>query len=95
VHLRARAFAKRLLADSNVTSTAPETAAAHAADDLKITRAFALAYARPPASEELDAAKSFLHDQNSIYKERPDATLRVWTDLCQMILASNAFLYVD
>ena len=28
-------------------------------------------------------------------QERQDGDLRSWMDLCQMILASNAFLYIE
>ena len=44
---------------------------------------------------ERAAAKEFLHEQRSIYTDRPDSAVNVWTELCQMLLASNAFLYVD
>ena len=57
--------------------------------------AFELAYSRLPAKEELAAAKDFVEGQTVIYHGQPDAAVRVWTDLCQMLLASNAFLYVD
>jgi hypothetical protein len=57
--------------------------------------AFELAYSRPPTKAEFSAAKDFVNEQNTIYKGQPDVAVRVWTDLCQMLLASNAFLYVD
>jgi len=56
---------------------------------------FELAYARPPTADELSAAEDFVREQNAIYQDQPDAAVRIWTDLCQMMLASNAFLYVD
>ena len=92
VHLRARAFARRLLADANSAATA---STASGTDELRVERAFDLAYARPPTGVERAAAKEFLHEQRSIYTDRPDSAVNVWTDLCQMLLASNAFLYVD
>jgi hypothetical protein len=57
--------------------------------------AFELAYDRPPTAAELSAAKNFLHEQETAYAGKSDATEQIWTDLCQMLLASNAFLYVD
>ena len=30
-----------------------------------------------------------------VYAKEKDAEARAWADLCQMILASNAFLYVE
>jgi hypothetical protein len=30
-----------------------------------------------------------------VYAREPDARQRTWTDLCQMLLASNTFLYVE
>jgi len=57
--------------------------------------AFELAYSRPPTAVEFSAAQAFLREQRAVYAEKPDATEKVWADLCQMLLASNAFLYVD
>ena len=57
--------------------------------------AFELAYNRPPNHDELSAAEAFLREQGTAYAGKPDATERSWIDLCQMLLASNAFLYVD
>ena len=40
-------------------------------------------------------ARRFLDDQPPRYAGRADAVERSWADLCQMILASNAFLYIE
>ena len=37
----------------------------------------------------------FIKQQRIIYEGKSDVALRSWTDFCQMLLASNAFLYVD
>jgi len=63
--------------------------------DAALQLAFELAYSRPPTADELSAARNFLHEQEMAYPEKSDATEQIWTDLCQMLLASNAFLYVD
>jgi hypothetical protein len=72
---------------------------ADSSDDLdgRLTRAFRLAIGRPPDDRERAASVSFLHAQPARYSDRPpaEAGRRAWADLCQMILASNAFLYVE
>ncbi len=83
VHLRARAFANRLL--NNCKTGTQE----------RVHYACELAFSRPATQDELSAANAFIEEQSDIYKGQPDASLRVWTDFCQMILASNTFLYVD
>ena len=96
VHLRARAFARRVL--GGAAARALESAGEKARQDAvkpALLDAFELAYDRPPTAAELSAAEDFLREQKTIYQGQADADLRVWTDLCQMLLASNAFLYVD
>ncbi len=63
--------------------------------DKRLDLAFRLACGRPPLVEEKDAARGFLLSQHNVHAGHKDATVRTWTDLCQMILASNAFLYVE
>ena len=96
VHLRARAFAKRLMQSAAFKPPQSQDEAARKTR-LKSTfgYAFELAYGRQPRNEELSAAEDFIREQGAIYKNEADADLRVWTDFCQMLLASNAFLYVD
>ncbi len=84
---RAKAFARRVLGGSG---TAQEPAIAP-----QLHTAFELAYGRPPTDPELDASRSFLKTQSQAYAGKPDSLERAWTDLCQMLLASNPFLYVD
>jgi hypothetical protein len=83
IQSRARAFAHRLL-----QSPVPDT-------NSILNTAFELAYNRPPSADELAAAQDFIKAQKQIYKDQKDPSIRVWTDFCQMLLASNAFLYVD
>jgi hypothetical protein len=59
----------------------------------RMNLAFRLAYGRAGDSEELAAAERFLVAQRKAYAM--DGELRAWIDLCQMVLASNAFLYVE
>jgi hypothetical protein len=93
VRLRAQAFAKRVMTRIEVTSAAETNASAKLKEALNF--AFELAYVRPPSAEEFSAAEQFVQDQEVVYHGQSDTSLRVWTDLCQMLLASNAFLYVD
>jgi hypothetical protein len=65
--------------------------------DGRMIRAFLITIGRAPARDELDAARRFLEFQPSHYPvlAEPDARHRAWADFCQMLLASNAFLYVE
>ncbi|HJZ59257.1 MAG TPA: DUF1549 and DUF1553 domain-containing protein, partial [Gemmataceae bacterium] len=56
---------------------------------------FRLACGRPPQKEERALCESFLGKQFAVYAGEKDADLRAWADLCQMLLASNAFLYAE
>ena len=83
VRQRAIAFAGRL----------EREAGADAAKRLRL--AFRLALGRGPSDREWIAAERFLETQRTLYKQEKDGDRRVWTDFCQMLLASNAFLYVE
>jgi hypothetical protein len=64
-------------------------------DASRIERAFLLAIGRSPRPVEATASQEFLAQQRFEYADQPDAETRVWNDFCQMVLASNAFLYVE
>jgi hypothetical protein len=97
VHLRARAFARRVMASAvfKPLQSDDDDRARRSGSKSALEFAFELAYSRPPTNDELSAARDFFREQNAIYEGQADASIRVWTDLCQMLLASNAFLYVD
>ncbi len=80
---RARAFAQRLAREAG-----PDAAK-------RLTLAYRLACGRPPVEEERIACLRFLEKQRAVYAREKDGEDRTWADLCQMILASNAFLYVE
>jgi hypothetical protein len=61
----------------------------------RIENAFLLALGRLPGAEERLAAARFLDRQQAVYGGGEEAAEPVWADFCQMILASNAFLYVE
>jgi len=88
---RAQKLAERLERDCNCI------AAGEAGDDARIIRAFLLTTGRAPDQDEHGAARRFLNSQPSRYPGRSEADARrhAWTDFCQMLLASNAFLYVE
>jgi hypothetical protein len=57
--------------------------------------AYLLAVGRAPTALEREAMTQFLTRQRAIFAGAEDGDSRVWSDLCQMIFASNAFLYVE
>jgi hypothetical protein len=79
---RAKSFAARL---------------AHEADDetTRVQRAYLLAWGRAPDEPELITAQSFLDSQAAEYAANSDPRTRAWIDFCQMLLAGNAFLYIE
>jgi len=81
--LRAGAFARRLDADAGLR------------DEKRVTLAFQLACGREPTSAERKASQRFLEAQRKEYAKEKDHERRVWIDFCQMLLASNVFLYVE
>ena len=78
---RAQAFARRLVRDGGA--------------EKRLDLAFRLACGRPARDTERAACLRFLEKQAAVYAKEKDSDERAWTDLCQMILASNAFLYVE
>jgi hypothetical protein len=80
---RARAFASRLEREGG--------------RDLggRVVLACRLAWGREPGEGERTAAKRFLEAQQALYAGEKDGEQRAWMDFCQMVLASNAFLYVE
>jgi hypothetical protein len=62
-----------------------------------LRRAFVIAYGRAPSAQEIDLSASFLARQAKHYSGKPEAerTERSLADLCQVLLASNEFVYLD
>lgn len=81
--LRAEAMAARLEKEAPADISA------------RLNQAFLLAWGRPASVQEFAAAQSFLEKQPKEYHGKPGAAGRAWTDLCNMLLAANAFLYVE
>ncbi|MGD9648070.1 MAG: PSD1 and planctomycete cytochrome C domain-containing protein [Pirellulales bacterium] len=70
----------------------------------RISLGFLLAYGRGPTADERAAAEQFVAEQQEHYtaenadksdKKKVDAEEFAWRDFCQMLLASNGFLYVE
>jgi mono/diheme cytochrome c family protein len=61
-----------------------------------VAKAWELAYLRQPTADELKLGTAFLSAQSaSLRGKAKDAELAALTNLCQQLLASNEFLYVD
>lgn len=85
-------FAQRLLHE--ISSDGDESSRR----DRRLALAWQLAYQRPIEPDELSSARRFLDRQRAHYppsKDKNDPELPLWTNLCQQLLSSNEFLYVD
>jgi hypothetical protein len=65
--------------------------------DNRISQAFLLIVSRAPGPDEFHAARRFMETQPARYPTlaEPERRHRALVDFCQMMLASNAFLYVE
>jgi len=79
---RSEAFARRLLAETDGTPAS------------LVRRAWRVATGRKPTSAENRLSIEFLATQRKHYSGK-DAAIRSVADFCQMLLASNAFLYLE
>jgi hypothetical protein len=82
VRNRAKSFAARLAIEIGDTGK-------------RLESAFSLVCGRAPLPEERDACEKFLAAQRTLYAKEKAPDERAWTDLCQMLFASNSFLYVE
>ena len=80
---RGKGFAARLAREAGDDSTK------------RLALAFRLACSRPPVPDELTACEKFLGKQRAVYAKEKDGDVRAWVDLCQMLFASNTFLYIE
>jgi hypothetical protein len=83
IRARAMSFAQRLTTEAGADAKA------------RLRLAFRLACGRAPEARETEAAERFLLAQRAVYANAKDIEQRAWTDLCQMVLASNAHLYLE
>jgi len=61
----------------------------------RIDHAFLLVLGRTPTDGETLESNTFLAAQPAAYPDRDDAEQQSWVDFCQMLMASNAFLYLE
>ncbi len=83
VRARAAALAHRVRPSADVT------------DEAALNSAFRLVWGRFPTNNEMASARRFISEQPSEYAGQADAMDAAWTDFCQMLLASSAFLYIE
>src|SRR6185295_11954098 len=64
----------------------------------RIRRAFLISYSRLPGETDQSRISGFLASQTARYREggasEPEAAMSALVDFCQVLLASNEFLYV-
>jgi hypothetical protein len=86
---RARKLAERIDREARTPKLASESD--------RVTWTFERVINRPPTALEREFAHRFLADQPARYTgvSEPEARQHAWADFCQMLLASNAFLYVE
>jgi hypothetical protein len=87
VRSRAAAFAK--------TTRARISAGADDELSTSVRRAIAMAFGRRSTPFEERTSLQFVREQIETYHGAKNARRRAWRDFCQMLLASNAFLYVE
>ncbi|HUR44398.1 MAG TPA: DUF1553 domain-containing protein, partial [Candidatus Saccharimonadales bacterium] len=80
IRSRSKAFATKLLKEPK-----PD----------RLERAFELALGRRPSADEKKAATEFFQKQEVEYSGKKDGEIMLCTDFCQMLFASNSFLYFE
>jgi Protein of unknown function (DUF1553)/Protein of unknown function (DUF1549) len=60
-----------------------------------VRSALRAAFNREPTSVEQQSSLQFVHNQLEAYASEKQPHERAWNDFCQMLLATNAFLYVE
>jgi hypothetical protein len=60
-----------------------------------VRRTIVAAFGRQPTTVEQRASLRFLREQTDTYHTTKAASEQAWNDFCQMLFASNAFLYVE
>jgi hypothetical protein len=94
VRQQAGHFARRIVGQA----FQPDATNEPALRDRRLALAWQFAYQRPIGPDERISAGRFLDRQRALHQTAPgktDPNLAAWTDLCQQLLSSNEFLYVD
>ena len=81
---RAQRFAERIRQEAGDSTGA------------RVRHAFVLATGRECDEDELNDTLQFIETQTTNFADSPDlAESRAWSDFCQLLLASNGFLYLE
>jgi hypothetical protein len=67
-------------------------------DSVRLSQLYLRLFAQAPTPEELQSCEQFLAEQRAHYtvaEPKADAGQRALASLCQVLMASNRFLYVD
>jgi hypothetical protein len=67
----------------------------HRSTECAVQSALRAAFNREPTAVEQRSSVQFVHEQTGTYPSEKNPHERAWIDFCQMLLASNAFLYVE
>ena len=67
----------------------------HTDESARLRAAYEMTWGREPDDLELKIAAEFLETQAAEYQTQSDARQRAWIDFCQMLFASNEFLYIE
>jgi hypothetical protein len=81
----------RAVAMATAAFKTPATSSGSGGDD-PICQAIARTFGRQPSVAERAASSQFIEKQSALYGAKADPA---WRDFCQMLLASNAFFYVE
>jgi hypothetical protein len=97
---QAEAFANRVLKEKPLAAPAPTTdptSRPELSPEPQLAHAWELAYQRPITAEELSLSSQFLIQQIASLRasQHENAQQAALVNLCQQLLASNEFLYVD
>jgi hypothetical protein len=82
----ARIWAERVLADKSRDNKA------------RLLEMYLTAFARPPLPAEIDKAEQFLARQGREYglsEEAARSDVRVWTDMCHVLLNAKEFIFLN
>jgi hypothetical protein len=82
-----------LLQSQHFAARVREAAGAEA--EKQIRAAYQIALSREPGARELADNVRFLEEQRTHHASRPDGELKALTDLCNVILNLNEFIYVQ
>jgi hypothetical protein len=64
-------------------------------DEARVRLAFSLCTSREPDAADHAAAVAFVREQRELHAPATDVSRRALEDFCQILFASNAFLYLD